>query len=203
MLHPAGTVRGLGDALPVARAIAGMFDDIVPESGWRSDESDDPVATDGLAALVIPNLTTVGDAGFSWSITWGSPPRDLFLQMTAGTSHRRTGGKASLRFDDASEFTRLEQAYETMSADATTTRLHLSVGVGFLIRQQPEFDDRWRRLPAIGWRNWIRKPAPGPVDLDVPDWVGLRETPTSVDSSLAWIPPVWIRRLPPRSAAES
>lgn len=198
MLHPAGTVRELGDALPVARAIAGLFDDIVPGSGWRSEGRDGPVATDALAALVIPNLTTVGDAGFSWSITWGSPPSDLFLQMTVGTSHRRTGGKARFRFDDVSEFTRLEQAYEAMSADPTTTRLHLSVGVEFLIRQQPEFDDQWRRLPPIGWRNWLRKPAPGPVDLYVPDWVGLRETPTSVEFILGPDP----FSLDPAAAAE-
>lgn len=87
----------LTEAASIACGVAARFDGIAPGTGWRSEEAATPVSADGLVDLVIPSVSTDGP-GFSWGITSGQPPLDLFLAMTVGEGGTRTTGKARLRF---------------------------------------------------------------------------------------------------------
>ena len=184
MTHPAPS--DLDAATALARAIVDQVSAAAPADTWRAEENADPVTVDHLKELVIPNETSVERAvmGYGWGIVSGQPPRDLYLQMSIGVRGTASSGKAQLGFDDREQFGRLEEVYGRMARDSSVDRLQLSAGVSFLLDQSPDFNAEGRRLPALGWRNRLRKPPTGFRSLSLPDWVTVRDDSSHIELTL-------------------
>ncbi len=181
MTHRQNPIENLSDATRLARKIVDGFSAASPDGRWRAEESGEPLETDRLAELLLSEIDDSPDRGYVWGIGSGSPPRDLQITFTIGLDRIFSSGKASLRFETLDEFQQFEDVYVAMSADLTVDFMHLSVGVDFLLRQPPEFDQQWKRLPIIGWRNRLRRPLNSPVEVELPDWVKVYVEPTHIE----------------------
>jgi hypothetical protein len=183
--HP---IDSPSEATRFAQKVVDRFSEASPDGRWRADEHGEPLETNRLAELLLSDIQDARDAGYLWAIGTGSPPRDLQIVLTAGLNRVFRSGKASLRFQTSEEFQKLENVYVAMSSDPTVDLMHLSVGVDFLLRQPPEFDAQWKRLPVIGWRNLVRRPLNLPVDVVLPHWVKVHVQPTHIELVLGESP---------------
>lgn len=153
------------------RAIRAL-DPAVPEPEWRAGERDVPVSTDRIEELSIPVEHSTPDTGFAWSVVSGSPPRDLHLQATIGMNQVSSAVKVRSRLEDPAELLGLDTAFDRLWEEfrSDLDRVHLSVGVDFLLRQRRDTVER--PLPTIGWRNLLRRPAKLDQSvIELPPWV--------------------------------
>lgn len=65
--------------------------------------------------------------------------------------------------------------FEEMVSDLPVDFATLSVGVAFHLDQLPEFDQDGRRLPTLGWRSLLRRPAADLRRLSLPGSVVFNE----------------------------
>lgn len=176
-LHHDDIGDDLGAATAVAIDIADEFRSVMPGRGWRSQQDGPVHLTEGLSELVDPRLVAVevSNLGFSWGLTSGAPPHDLYLTMSVGAGDgQRTSGKARFRFKDEAEFVCLTEVYDSLASRRRVDRLHLSLGVAFHLDQAPDTDEQGRRPPTIGWRNHLRLASGSLPDFStLPEWVSV------------------------------
>lgn len=191
-LHLDDVVTDLVSAVAVARPLMEHIEVLADEPVWRSEEFGRAVGLDRLDDLVNDQDAWVRErSGFTWSL--GAGHRSYALHVNLSIGFRKGAGSSvivRLRHDetDREAFDRMVAVYDDLIADARADKASLYHGGNdYQERVYGQVDDMDRRIPGVGWRNLLAKPAGLDVDMFVeslPNWVVVTDRGTHLEVDL-------------------